>query len=83
MSHTRRIYNKIVKKAHRYNVAFHNFTNSIHEYGLAYHPYRALCMSHCGFCRNQELDQKQQRKERKREFLRALNEELRKSTLWV
>ena len=76
MSHTYRIYNRIVKKAHRYNVAFHNFTNSIHEYGLAYHPYRALCMGHCGFCRNPELDQKQQRKERKQEFMRALNEEL-------
>jgi len=33
-------------------------------------------MGHCGFCRNPELDQKQQRKERKQEFMRALNEEL-------
>lgn len=76
MSHTFRIYNKIVKKAHRYNVVFHNFTNSIHEYGLAYHPYRVLCMGHCESCRNPNLDQKKMRKERKQEFMRTLNEEL-------
>ena len=76
MSHTFRIYNKIVKKAHRYNVVFHNFTNSIHEYGLAYHPYRVLCMGHCESCRNPNLDQKKMRKERKQEFVRSLNEEL-------
>jgi len=76
MSHTIRIYNRIVKKAHRYNVALHSFTNSIHEYGLAYHPYRVLCMGHCDFCRDSNLDQKKIRKERKQEFMRALNEEL-------
>lgn len=76
MSRTLRIYNKIVKKAHRYNVVFHNFTNSIHEYGLAYHPYRVLCMGHCESCRNPNLDQKKIRKERKQEFMRALVEEV-------
>lgn len=76
MSHTFRIYNRIVKKAHRYNTALHEFTNSIHEYGLAYHPYRALCMGHCGFCKDSNLDQKHQRKIRKQEFMRALNMEL-------
>ena len=76
MSRTRRIYNKIVKKAHRYNVVFHNFTNSIHEYGLAYHPYRALCMGYCDSCKDPNLDQKHQRKIRKQEFMRALDMEM-------
>lgn len=75
MSRTRRIYNRIVKKAHRYYVGIDSFIKSIHEYGLAYHPYRVLCMGHCNFCRGSKLDQKYQRKIRKREFMRALNEE--------
>jgi len=74
MSRTRRIYNRIVKKAHRYSAEFYNHT--IHTYGFIFHPYRALCMGHCGFCRNPEFDQKHQRKVRKQEFMRALEMEL-------
>ena len=76
MSHTYRIYNRIVKKAHRYNTEIDSFIRSIHEYGLAYHPYRVLCMGHCESCRNPNLDQKKIGKERKQEFMRALVEEV-------
>ena len=67
MSRTRRIYNRIVKKAHRYYVGIDSFMH-----GLAYHPYRALNM----IFKDPGMDQKYQRKVRKEEFMRALNEEL-------
>ncbi|MFA5745763.1 MAG: hypothetical protein WCX79_00890 [Candidatus Paceibacterota bacterium] len=74
MSRTLRIYNRIIKKAHRYTLGL--FDRAVHKYGFAFHPYRALCMGHCGSCKNPELDQKHQRKIRKQEFRRALSMEL-------
>jgi hypothetical protein len=74
MSRTRRIYNRIVKKAHRYTILLSD--RAVHRYGFVFHPYRALCMGHCGSCRDPNLDQKHQRKARRQEFMRALNMEL-------
>jgi len=67
MSRTLRIYNKIVKKAHRYYLDCGKFMS-----GFVYHPYKVLCMIH----KDPNLDQKHQRKIRKREFMRALDMEM-------
>ena len=67
MSRTLRIYNRIVKKAHRYYVGVDSFMR-----GLAYHPYRALHMNPKDSC----MDQKRQRKVRKEEFTHALDMEV-------
>ena len=67
MSRTFRIYNRIVKKAHRYYVGIDSFMR-----GLAYHPYRVLHM----ICKDPDMDQKHMRKVRKQEFMRALREEV-------
>ena len=79
MSRTLRIYNRKIKKCHRANVNdcvvrdFRNsLRNSIHYYGLVYHPYRQLCMGHCPSCRDHSKDQKHLRKKRAREFRREL-----------
>ena len=46
--------------------------NSISSHGLIYHPYLQCCMGHCPHCRDPTLDQRHQRKIRKREFARIL-----------
>ncbi len=51
--------------------------NSISETGFLYHPYASgLCMGHCHSCRDPSKDQKHQRKIRKQEFKKMLDEEL-------
>lgn len=84
MSHTKRIYNKKIRKCHRINlndntvknikeIDFRNsLWNSIHEYGLVYHPFRQLCMGHCSGCKDHSRDQKHLRKIRARDFRREL-----------
>ena len=89
MSRTRRIYNRIIKKAHRINLLkqpgmslekqvetgeINNpLRNSIHQYGLVYHPFASwLCMGKCPCCRNHDLDPRHQRKVRQREFARGV-----------
>jgi len=88
MSRTRRIYNRIIKKAHRINLLTqpgmslekqvetgeinNPLRNSIHQYGLVYHPFASwLCMGKCPCCRNHDLDPRHQRKVRQREFARV------------
>lgn len=70
MSRTRRIYNKIVKKAHRYTTEL--FDCAVHTYGFVFHPYRALNM----IFKDPTLDQKHQRKVRKQEFMREMKMEV-------
>ena len=76
MSRTLRIYNKKIKKCHRVNIddntVRNSLWNSIHDYGLVYHPYRQLCMGHCPSCRDHSKDQKHLRKIRAIEFRREL-----------
>jgi hypothetical protein len=52
--------------------------NSIHSYGLMYHPYAQLCMGRCPMCRDPKLDQKHLRKIKKSEFKQMLTDELEK-----
>lgn len=67
MSRTRRIYNRIVKKAQRCYVGINSFMH-----GLAYHPYRVLNM----IFKDPSRDQRHQRKVRKQEFMHALDMEV-------
>lgn len=50
--------------------------NSVSSHGLVYHPYLQCCMGHCPHCRDPTLDQRHQRKIRKREFMRILPQEM-------
>ena len=92
MTRTIRIYNRRIKKAHRINLLnlildfkeqvetgeINNpLRNSVHHYGFVYHPWASwLCMGHCNSCRDHSLDQRHQRKIRKREFARILPQEM-------
>jgi hypothetical protein len=75
MSHTKRIYNKKIKKAQRYNIEDINH-NMV---GFPYVRYGYICMGRCKMCRDSEKDQRVERKRRKEQF----NLELRKEEINV
>jgi hypothetical protein len=92
MSHTRRIYNRIIKKCHRIKLNLipsrsikdmvesgeinNPLRNAVHDYGVVYHPYAWLCMGKCPGCRDRSKDQHHLRKIRKVEFRRLVRREV-------
>lgn len=80
MGHTLRIYNKHIKKSHRNDLRGeedeNSLKNSVHEYGIPYHPYMQMCMGNCPSCKDHSDDQTLKRKKRKSEFRKELQEVL-------
>ena len=72
MSHTKRIYNRKLKKVQRYNIHSSGYDNNgvrINDVGIPFTWRSFLCMSHCRIHRkNPGLDQKTLRKKRKEQF---------------
>lgn len=72
MSRTKRIYNRKLKKAQRYNIHSSGYDNNgvrINNVGIPFTFRSFLCMGHCRIHRkNPGLDQKTLRKKRKEQF---------------
>ncbi len=82
MSHTKRIYNRILKKAQRYNWDISGYDENgvrINHVGIPFTWRSFICMGHCPHHRDPGIDQRTIRKKRKVQFRFDLRKEFSKS----
>ncbi len=73
MSHTKRIYNKRLKKAQRFNLD----DGDIHLFiGIPLTRRSWICMGHCAMCRDHNREPRLLRKRKKEQFRLELKKEL-------
>mgnify|MGYP003394579727 CR=1 FL=1 len=70
MSHTKRIYNRKLKKAQRDDISLPNYINGIwiNKVGFPYTWRSYICMGRCKMCRDPNREPKLIRKRRKEQF---------------
>jgi hypothetical protein len=77
MSHTKRIYNRKLKKAQRYDISSPTYINGvwINRVGFPYTWRSYICMGRCNMCRDPNREPKLIRKRRKEQFRLDLRNE--------
>lgn len=78
MSHTKRIYNRRLKKTQRYDLEDPIYVNGMHinRVGFPFTWRSFICMGHCRMCKDHTKDQRSLRKKRSEQFRFDLKNEM-------